>query len=201
MLHHLTGESPLPARRIRVRGPRMLQTANALGCVQVLDVPPMTRRNKQVLITIQVDVEKYRLPRPTRARKPREFRNLREGPIASTPVTAVPHHLRPILREVDPDRQTRLGDGLTTPHTRIRIHHVDHQEVEVPIAVEIREVHAHGILTRVTEGTTRSETETARTNTHPQPVGGRIVVAHIQVGPPIPVHIAERRAQPPVPRR
>ena len=94
----------------------------------------------------------------------------------------------------------RLRQGLTFPQSRVPAQHVQHQKIQVPVPVDVREIHAHRVFAGVAQGQPGQRPKHPLAIVDPDPVRRPIVIAHIEVGETVAVNVAKCRAQSPVQR-
>ena len=111
--------------------------------VSVLHVLGMAGRDQQVLIAVQVHVDKYRLPGPLRGFQAAEVGNFRITAVAPIEKKRVAHDLRPVLDFSDRQKHRSLSRQLPFPEPQVAAQHINHEEIQVAIEVNVREVHPH----------------------------------------------------------
>ena len=79
--------------------------------------------------------------------------------------------------------------------------HVENEKVIETIAVQIREIHPHGKRARVTEHPARRGAKAPAPVVQPEPVRAPEIIADIEIGRAVAIHIAEHRGETPLPRR
>ena len=200
MFHQFLRVSLLPLGFIREARPGMLLRPDQCLRIQVLHVARVPRRDQQVLIAIEIHVEKHRRPRPVRRRDAREIRDLGEGSVAAISVERVAHELRAVLNNSRRRAHRILRRLLSFAQARIAAQHVHHDEVHEPVAIHIREIHAHGAGGHVAQGQARRETEAPPAVVQPHAVRRPEIVADIEIGKSVVIDVAEGRGQSPVER-
>ena len=79
--------------------------------------------------------------------------------------------------------------------------HLDNEKIEVPIAVDIREIHAHGSKGLLAHRQPGQQTEMTGAIVKPEAIHGLEIIAHVNVGETVLVNVAHLHTQSEVPRR
>ena len=178
-----------------------LELLDLVALVGVLHIARVAAGHEHVFVAIEIDIQKDRLPRPLARLEARKVGDLGEGAVAPAAEEGVAHHLRTVLDEADGDRRGRHRTHLHLPALVIARHHVHDEKIHLAVAIDIGEIHAHRAAGNAAEREAVDGAEAARAVIDPAAVGRPVVVADIQVGRAVAIHVAELRGEPPVERR
>ena len=168
--------------------------------VHVLDVLEMSRGDEQILVAVQVHIQKDRRPRPIGGGDPRMPGHLAVGPVAPILEQRVPHELRPVVDQSHRRRLGHLRDLLPFAQPMIPAQHVEHEPIHVAVPIVIGEIHAHRAGAHIAQSELLERPEFALALVDPHPVRCPIVVADVNIRKSVPIQIAESGRQPPIPR-
>ena len=176
------------------RDPRKA-VADALEGVGVSNVPAVAVDYQQVLEAVEIDVEEGRSPRPVGGRHAREIGHLGPGAVSSRQLQRIPHPLTPVGRQPYALGQRGMGRDLALACLERRAEHVGREQVRVPIAVHVCEVDRHAGIARFAHRKGRNKPEVSLAVVEPELVGIFEVVADVEVGRAVAVHVVEARRQ------
>ena len=165
--------------------------ANLRFRVQVLHVLVMARRNQDVFVTVQIHIQKKRLPGQIRCRHTGEICNFGKGPIAPIMEQCVAHDLRTIIYLSHIRRAGRLGKHLALAQPQVAAEHIHHHQVQVSRAGKVREIHSHRTGARLSKRQFRHRPKMPVPVVDPNSVRCPIIVANIEVWKAIAVEIPE----------
>ena len=155
----------------------------------------MPAHRDQVLESVEVHVEEGRTPGPVGRGDAGEVGDLGPRPIAAPQVQHVAHPLRPRAGETHRLGQGRMRRDHRLPFGERRAQHVDGEEVDRSVAVHVTEVDRHAGVARGGQRPGRYETEVASAVVDPELVGVLEVVADVEIGGAVAIHIVEARRQ------
>ena len=158
-------------------------------------------REEQVLVSVEVHVEEDRGPRPVGRGDAGHEGGFGERSVGPAEEERVPVELRARVRELQLGGRRTVADELRHALGMFAGEHVHHEEVVVPVAVDVGEIHAHRRAARVADETRGEQPEGALAGVDPDAVRRGVVVAHVQVGEAVVVDVAEHHGQPPVAER
>jgi hypothetical protein len=166
--------------------------------IEVLSVEEMAGSGEEILIAIEVHIEKGDTPGPAGGVEAGEVGDFGEGGIASIKVESVARQLRLVVGGL-----VIAGDGhgthaLDHPKGVVRIAHIGDEEIVVAVAVDVGEVHGHGEGGGAAGDVRGSGAEAAGTIIEPKSVGAMEVTADIEIGPAIVVQVAEGGGEAPI---
>ena len=139
-----TREALAQAKLLRGRhGPLLLRRFDFTGDVSVLGVTPMAGGDEQVFVSVEVNVEEHRTPRPVRGAEAAALGEFGVSAVAAAEEEHVARELRPIA-----GHDANLGEGhrvhhLDLPPPMFAAEHVGHKEIVLPVAIDVRKVHSH----------------------------------------------------------
>ena len=158
--------------------------------VRVHDVPEMAGRDEEVLVAVQVHVQEQGVPRPVGGLDAGVGRDLREGAVAAVLEQRVPLPLRPIV-----DLPDQFGQGRVRGHLGLAAgpapQHVRDEDVHVAVAVHVGKIDRHGGVAGGAERQAGRGAECPVAVVQPEQVRVLEVVAHVEVGRAVAVHVGE----------
>jgi hypothetical protein len=83
----------------------------------------------------------------------------------------------------------------------VRAQHVDHEKINIPVAIDVRKIDAHGKSARVPDGQVRSGAKVSATIVDPDAIRRKKVVAHINIRRAVAVDVTKHRRQAKIIRR
>ena len=120
--------------------------------VEILYVAGMTGRDDKVFVAVQVHVNEYRLPGPSRGWHAAKIGNLLERTVPATMKESIAHDLRSVADLAHHAGHFGLCQELSLAQRRIATQHVEHKEIHLAVPVNVGKVHAHRILAGVADG-------------------------------------------------
>src|SRR5438045_6109918 len=99
----------------------MLTSLDLLLRIVVLYIAEITSANEQVLVAVQIHIQKHGRPGPIGRGKSGIKGNRSEGSIPTVEKQRVPHHLRPILDSSPRSWQRHLRKHLSLSYLRISL--------------------------------------------------------------------------------
>ena len=143
VLHQFAGEGALSIGVGGGTGPGVLHGLDPGLGVVVLDVAEMAGPDEEVVVAVEVDVEEDGGPGPVGGGEVGEGGDFGIGAVAAGEEERIAHDLPAFVIEADGRGARHLGESLAFSHLRIPADHVDDDEVEMPVAVDVGEVDAH----------------------------------------------------------
>ena len=179
----------------------LLQLLAPVRHVHVLHVERMSRGDEKIVVAVQIHIHEDGRPGPLRCRQVGVEADLGVGAVAVVQVNGVVAVLRPVVVHA----KLQLG-RLTVAQLRVTqfvlaAEHVNDDEIIQAVAVQIRKIYSHREVTALPNGQAVDRAKDALPLVDPDPVGRLEVVAHIEIGPSVAVHVTEHGRQPPVVRR
>ena len=180
-----------------------LSLGNAPRTVPVLEIAPLAVGNQQVLVSIEIHIQNHRTPRPFTGLDTRLPGDVRPSAVPPIELQDIPLDLGPIGGSAGQSQHGGHARRLGVPPGPIAAEHIDGEEIDMPVAVQVPEIDSHGEGRIAPQCPGRQFPEAQgviRTRlVHPNPIRGVQVIADIQVGLSIPVHVLEANGQPPIP--
>src|SRR5262245_39072584 len=103
----------------------------------------MARRNEDILIAVEIHIQKHSRPRPLGCVQPAQLRNLRISPIAAIQLQHVPLQLS-ALKGGGVSFEGSLRELVLSKTTTVfSTEHVHHQKVVMPIAIDVGKINSH----------------------------------------------------------
>src|SRR5438105_494738 len=114
----------------------------------------------------------------------------------------VAHELRPVGELSHGSSLLKLGLSAELPlsHGGAAAEHIQHNEIDATVPINIREIDAHRVFAGMTERQSVSGTKNSFAIVEPEPIRSPIIVANIQIRKAITIHIAKSGGQTPVAR-
>jgi len=168
--------------------------------IRVHGIIGMSGRQNQILISVQVRIQKRTAPGPLRGRQIRKPRHLRKTAIPTSDQQHVLHHLDPRGRVTKSGDFRRNNLVLPLPPGIIAAEHIGQKQIHMPVRVDVGDGHRHGGLTGLPHIVAGGCTELPRPVTEPDMIRAFKVVAYIQIRPSVPVEVLKAHSQRPVQR-
>ena len=169
--------------------------ADALDDVRVADVPSVAVEYDEILVAVEVHVEECRAPGPLAGVDAREGGDVRPRAVATRELQHVAHPLLLVRLETDRLRHRSIGGDLALPIRERRTHHVGREQIHVTVAIDVAEVHRHACVARLAHRERRNETEIPLAVVEPELIGILEVVADVEIGRAVAVHVVEARGE------
>ena len=170
--------------------------SHAGGDVAVVDVVHVAVRDEQVLPAVEVDIHEDRRPRPAGRRDAGEAGDLCVGAVAAVPVERVARELLAGGGKAGRADDRRDGAGRAEVLAEVAVEHLDREEIQPAVAVDVGEIHAHRGEAHVAQRHRGRLAEAALPVAEPQMVRRLEIVAHIDVGKAVAVHVADLDREP-----
>ena len=163
-----------------------------------MEIPQLAVGHQNILVAIQIDIEKYRPPRPLGRLDIRVIGQLRKRVVAAVHLQRVPGDLRATVQQrVRFVLGHHLGD-LNMLHLMVATQHIHHKKISIPVTIVIRKVNAHRESGGVTNRQFRDGAKTALAVIHPDSIRREQIVANIKVRRTVLVYVRKTGSQPPV---
>ena len=179
----------------------LLQLLAPVGHVHVLHVERMSRGDQKIVVAVKVNIHEDGRPGPLRCRQVGVEAYLGVGAVAVVQVNGVVAVLRAVIVHAKPQLGRLAVAQLCVPQFVLAAEHVNDDEIIQAIAIQIRKIYSHREVTALSNGQAVDRAKDALPLVDPDPVGRLEVVAHVEIGPSVAVHVTEHRRQPPVVRR
>ncbi len=168
--------------------------------IGVAQTPLEAGCDEQILISVQIHIQKGGHPRPVRSLQTGQLRNFGIGPVAAIEVEHVAHNLLPDFKL--PRRQ----DAPTIEHLRVTdgmvaAEHVGDKEIVQPVTVDICKINPHRGEARLSHRQAWHRAKSAVAIIEPDSVRRVRVVTHVNVRRTVAVHVAKHDRQAPIQRR
>src|SRR5947207_6382222 len=191
-------ECPLTLDRVGEPLPRMLLRLDLPFGVHVLDVSRVACRDQQIFISIQINVEKHRLPGPIGGGQTAEVGDLFVSAIATIVKQRIAEDLRAVIDSSGRRGAGVLGGRLPFACMGISTPHVHDDEVQAVIAIEVGEIYSHRTAARAAQSQLVDGPKISLALIDPDPVRRPEIVADVNVRGAVSVQIAKRNGQRPV---
>ena len=169
--------------------------------IGMLHVVAVAGGEEQVLPTVEIDIEEDAAPGPFGGGDASEGGNLGEAAVFAGQVKGVMGDFRCVAGVLDGRREEACERVRTLPGaaTGETAEHVGHEQIVASVAIDVRDIHAHGGKAQVTEGGAWGGAEPTAGLTDPDAVGGGgEVVADVKIGVPVAGEVPELDSQAPV---
>ena len=154
--------------------------------------------DQQILVAVQIDIDENGSPRPVRGGHPGHERRLHERPIRPAEEQRVPVKLRTLLNPLAIQWVRTIPHQLRHPLPVLPRQHIDHEEIIVPIPIDIAKINAHRGPAGMTELQLINRAKRSLPGIDPDAIRRRVVIADVQVGTSIAVDVAKHHRQPPI---
>ena len=179
----------------------LLQLLALVGDVHVLHVERVAGGHEKIVVAVKVNIHKNRRPRPLRCREVGMEPDLGVGAVAVVQVNGVVTVLRPVVVHTKTQFRRLAVAQLGVPQNMLAAEHVNDDEFIEAIPIEIREIDPHREMTALADGQPIDGPEDALALVDPDSVGRLEVIANVEIGAAVSVHVPKHGGQPPVIRR
>ena len=171
---------------------------DALLGVRIHDIVGVPGGGQQVLVAVQIDIHGDGRPGPFGGMQSAVAGNFGVGAVAPVQEKGIAHNLWPIVDFADAQ-----GSGLHVAHLGLAAlvvpaQHIGEEEIEMAVPVRINKCHRHTGLTGVSQCQAPDGLEIALAVVDPDTVRAGEIVADVDVGIAIPIHILEPGSQAPI---
>ena len=164
--------------------------------IAVVHVVQMTVGDEEVFPSVEVHIEEEGGPRPSARRHSGGQRNLRPGPVTPVPVEAVARNILPGRKDPRRPLHRRHRTGGAQVLGQLAPMHLHGDKVEIPVAVEVREIHPHRRIAHRAQGPGIRCPKTPPAIAKPQAVRGLEVIADVNVRVSVAVDVPHLNRQP-----
>ena len=179
---------------------KALARSNLLLRIEVLHIFRVTGRNENVFVTVEINIQENRRPRPIGGRHSSIVGEFNESAVASVVEKGIAHDLRAVFDFTHGRGCGRLGKNLAFAEAKVAAEHVDYENVEIAGAIEVGEIDAHRAGADFTESKARRGAKMSVAIIEPNAIGRPIIVADIKVGKAVAVNITKAGGESPVER-
>lgn len=158
--------------------------------IEIVEIVGMPVGDQEILEAVEIHIEEDRRPGPVRHGHTGEPGDFGVGAVATIPLEGVPGKLGSGQKIAGGPDDGFHGAGLGGVPGVVAAEHLDDDEVEVAVAVEVGGVDAHRGVTHVAERQTGYGAEGAAAIAEPETVGGLKVTAGVDVGITVAIEVA-----------
>ena len=156
--------------------------------------------DEQVVVSVQVDIEEHRLPRPVARLDPGVAADLGEGAVAAIPKQRVARHQQAVGQAARHGGARIVWAGLRQARGGVAAEHLHHEKVGVAVAVDVGEVRPHRGVRHRAHRLRAGLAEFAGAVVEPEPVRRLEIVADVNVSEAVGVDVTHLHTQPEVER-
>ena len=171
----------------------LFQLLALVADVHVLHVQRVAGGDDEIVVAVEVNIHKYRRPRPLRCREVGVETDLGVGAVAVVKVNGVIAVLRPIVVHAKMQLRRLAVAQLCVAQDMLAAKHVDDDEIIVAIPIEVGEIDPHREVATLADGQAINFLENPVALVDPDSVGRLEVVANVEIGAAVPIHVAKHR--------